>query len=80
MRAVKFSVVGERVTRNRDVRTEGRHLHVADVAALPRIRLVLQTLNELVPRLRPPEQRPSSFPGAEKPRDREGLLPAFLQP
>jgi hypothetical protein len=33
------------------VRSEGRHLHVANVAALPLVRLVLQILDEIVLRL-----------------------------
>ena len=51
MRAVKVRVVGERVMRNCDVGSEGRHMQVADLAALPLGRLVLQILDELVLRL-----------------------------
>src|SRR2546423_931149 len=32
---LEFGIVGERVVRDGGVRAEGRHLHVADVAALP---------------------------------------------
>jgi len=51
MRALELSLVGERVMRNGGVRTEGGHLHVADVATLPLVRLVLQILHEIVFRL-----------------------------
>src|SRR5579859_5760657 len=39
--ALEFGIVGERVVRDGGVRAEGRHLHVADVAALPLVCLVL---------------------------------------
>ena len=45
--ALKFGIVGERVMRHGDVRAEGRHLHVAHVAALPLVCLVLQILDEV---------------------------------
>ena len=44
MLALEFGIVSEGVMRHGGVRTEGRHLHVADVAALPLVCLVLQIL------------------------------------
>ena len=46
--ALQFGIVGERVMRDGGVRAEGRHLHVADVAALPLVCLVLQILDEVL--------------------------------
>src|SRR5689334_7213647 len=46
--ALEFGIVRERVMRHGGVRAEGRHLHVADVAALPLVCLVLQILDEVL--------------------------------
>jgi hypothetical protein len=46
--ALEFGIVSERVMRNRGVRAEGRHLHIANVAALPLVLIALQILDELV--------------------------------
>src|SRR5437868_8605993 len=51
MLALEFGIVSERVMRHRGVRAEGRHLHVADVAALPLTAFILQDLYEVLPRL-----------------------------
>src|SRR5437660_9102480 len=48
MLALEFGIVSERVMRHGGVRAEGRHLHVADLAALPLICLVLQILDEIL--------------------------------
>ena len=44
--ALDFGIVDERVMRHGGVRAEGRHLHVAKVAALPLVCLALQILDE----------------------------------
>src|SRR5947207_15370957 len=46
--ALEFGVVGERVMRHGGVRSEGRHLHVTDIATFPLACLVLQILDEVL--------------------------------
>src|SRR5437868_220358 len=46
--ALEFGVVGERVMRHGCVRSEGRHLHVTDIAALPLVCLALQIFDEIL--------------------------------
>src|SRR5580765_5252810 len=46
--ALEFGIVGEGVMRHGGVGAEGRHLYVADAAALPLVCLVLQILDEVL--------------------------------
>ena len=51
MRAADVRVIVELVVSHSRVRAEGRHVHVADVAALPLVAFALQVLDEFVLRL-----------------------------
>ena len=46
--ALEFGLVSERVMRDGGIRAETRYLHVADAAALPLVRLVLQIFDEIL--------------------------------
>ena len=48
MRAADVRVIGELVVSHSRVRAEGRHVHVADIAAFPFVLFVLQLFDELI--------------------------------
>src|SRR3954447_25629690 len=68
--ALEFGVVGERVMRHGCVRSEGRYLHVTDIAALRLVCLALQISDEIL----------SGFPVAPAVPGDEALGQMLLRP